>query len=88
MHNRFRNAEFDPHRYPVNAMSSFIEGLNSQGQHWIPILDAGVAVSNGYSAYEEGNKDSIWIKDYTGEETFVGQVRRAIGRRQSLKHRA
>jgi hypothetical protein len=53
--------------------------LNSQGQHWIPILDAGVAVSNGYSAYKEGNKDSIWIKDYTGEETFVGQVRRGKG---------
>jgi hypothetical protein len=40
---------------------------------------AGVAVSNGYSAYKEGNKDSIWIKDYTGEETFVGQVRRGKG---------
>ncbi|KAF6262828.1 glycosyl hydrolases family 31-domain-containing protein [Scenedesmus sp. NREL 46B-D3] len=74
MHNRFRNAEFDPHRYPAHAMSSFVEALHSRGQHWIPILDAGVAVSNGYSAYEEGNKDSIWIKDYTGKETFVGQV--------------
>ncbi|WIA40775.1 hypothetical protein OEZ86_004455 [Tetradesmus obliquus] len=74
MHNRFRNAEFDPHRYPVHAMSSFVEGLNSKGQHWVPILDAGVAVSNGYSAYEEGGKDNIWIRDHSGEETFVGQV--------------
>jgi alpha-glucosidase len=78
MHNRFRNAEFDPHRYPVHAMSSFVDSLNSNGQHWIPILDAGVAVSNGYSTYEDGNKDSIWIKDHTGEQTFVGQVRQGM----------
>lgn len=74
MHNRFRNAEFDPLRYPVNQMSAFVEELHANGQHWVPILDAGVAAAPGYTAFEEGTKDNIWIRDYTGEETFVGQV--------------
>lgn len=75
MHNRFRNAEFDPLRYPVNQMSSYVEELNARGQHWIPILDAGVAAAPGYLAYEEGNKQDVWIKDYSGKEAYVGQVR-------------
>lgn len=73
MHTRFRNAEFDPLRYPVADMSQFVQDLQSKGQHWIPIIDAGIAVSNGYQVYEEGNRDSVWIRDHKGQ-TYVGQV--------------
>lgn len=73
MHTRFRNAEFDPLRFPVTEMSAFVKELKSNGQHWVPIIDAGIAASSGYQVYEDGSRDGVWIQDHTGEP-YVGQV--------------
>jgi hypothetical protein len=54
-------------------MQDFVKRLHAAGQHWVPIQDAGVALAENYSAYEEGVKDNIWIKDYK-DRIYVGQV--------------
>jgi hypothetical protein len=55
-------------------MKQLVEGLHANGQHWIAITDAGVAADQGYAAYEEGERDSVFIKAATGD-TYMGQVR-------------
>lgn len=54
-------------------MKQLVEGLHENGQHWIAITDAGVAADEGYAAYEEGEKESVFIKAANGE-TYLGQV--------------
>lgn len=61
-------------RYPADRMKQLVEGLHANGQHWIAITDAGVAADQGYAAYEEGERDSVFIKAATGD-TYMGQVR-------------
>jgi alpha-glucosidase (family GH31 glycosyl hydrolase) len=52
---------------------AFISDLHLRGQRWVPILDPVIHISEGYSAYDEGNKKDVWIKDITGRP-YVGQV--------------
>jgi hypothetical protein len=40
----------------------------------VPILNPGVGTQKGFHAYEDGNRDDIWIKDYTGQKPYLGQV--------------
>jgi hypothetical protein len=54
-------------------MKQLVEGLHERGQHWIAITDAGVAADTGYTAYEEGERDSVFIKAATGD-SYLGQV--------------
>jgi alpha-glucosidase (family GH31 glycosyl hydrolase) len=56
-------------------MKAFVDKLHSNGQHWIAITDAGVAADEGYTAYEEGERDGVFIKANTGD-SYLGQVRR------------
>lgn len=43
--------------------------------HFVPILDAGVAVAENYPAYSEGVKGDFFIKAGVDNKTdFVGQV--------------
>lgn len=69
-------------RFPVPKMRSFVDGLHSRGQKWVPIQDAGIAVAKGYRAYEEGVRDDVFIKDHAGQ-TYVGQVRAPPGAQQA-----
>jgi hypothetical protein len=72
MAGRYRNAEMDPVRFPAASMTSFLDRLAERGQHWIPIIDAGVAKSDGYVVAAEGDAADIWIKDVYGAP-YVGQ---------------
>jgi hypothetical protein len=66
-------------RYPAAKMRAFAEQLHANGQHWVPILNPGVGTQKGFAAYEDGNKDDIWIKDYTGKKPYLGQVQTRPG---------
>jgi hypothetical protein len=55
-------------------MKQLVDGLHENGQHWIAITDAGVAADEGYAAYEDGEKESVFIKAATGD-SYLGQVR-------------
>ncbi len=39
----------------------------------VPILDPGIHISAGYTPYEEGIAQDVFIKDVTGQP-YVGQV--------------
>lgn len=54
-------------------MKQLVDGLHENGQHWIAITDAGVAADEGYAAYEDGEKESVFIKAATGD-SYLGQV--------------
>jgi len=62
---------------PVNfaGLKEFVEELHSKGMHFVPILDAGVAVRTwgNYSSYEEGLKRGVFV-DSGAEGPFIGEV--------------
>ena len=60
-------------RFSVPKMREFVDKLHKAGQQWVPIHDAAIAKQIGYKAYEDGNRDNVWIKDKKGQ-TYVGQV--------------
>jgi len=60
-------------RYPADKMRQLVEGLHKNGQHWIAITDAGVAADEGYAAYEDGEKEQVFIKSADGG-SYLGQV--------------
>jgi len=61
-------------RYPVGKMQEFVRRLHGNGQRWIPITDAGVAIAEGYTAYEQGLAMDVFVKNHNGQP-YVGQVR-------------
>jgi alpha-D-xyloside xylohydrolase len=51
-----------------------VSRLHRQGQRWVPILDPGIHIQEGYKAWEQGRNMDVWIKDISGNP-YVGQVR-------------
>merc|ERR1719453_913662 len=54
-------------------MKSFVDDLHSQGMHFVPIIDPGIMIYDGYAAYEEGLAQDLFVKDITGKP-YLGQV--------------
>jgi hypothetical protein len=55
-------------------MRAFVEQLHANGQHWVAITDAAVAVDKGYAAYEDGEANRVFLQSQEGG-TYLGQVR-------------
>jgi len=55
---------------PVNfkGLGDFVKELHDKNMHYIPIIDAGVAIREnvGYTAYDEGVKNDVFIKTEKG----------------------
>jgi hypothetical protein len=64
-------------RYPSAKMKAFAAKLRARGQHWVPIINPAVGAQPGFRAFDEGNRDDIWIKDTSGKP-YVGQVREQV----------
>ena len=47
--------------------------LHNSKQHYVPIVDPGIKIDPGYSAYDRGLKGKVFINDLTGDP-YVGQV--------------
>ena len=45
----FKDFTIDPVNY--NGLKEFVEELHNKSQHYIPIIDAGVAIRNDYEPY-------------------------------------
>lgn len=48
----YRDFTYDPVRY--DNLMHLISGLHNENRHYVPILDAGVAIREEYPAYAEG----------------------------------
>ncbi len=69
----FRDFTLDAKNFPPAEVSTFVEQLHKNGQHFVPIIDPGIMVYSGYEAYERGIKEELFIKDVKGN-FYLGQV--------------
>lgn len=54
-------------------MRALVDAMHARGQHWMPLVNAGIAAAKGYAPFEDGTREGVWIKDDSGAD-FVGQV--------------
>ena len=54
-------------------MKAFVDRIHGNGQHWVPIIDAGTGAQAGSPAFEEGNEKAVWVRNYEGG-FYLGQV--------------
>ncbi|EIW75838.1 glycoside hydrolase family 31 protein [Coniophora puteana RWD-64-598 SS2] len=77
LYHDFRDFTSDPVSFPGDEMRDFIVELASNHQHYIPIVDAGVAVTANdtdvYDPYTSGVEQDVWIKNPDGS-IYMGQV--------------
>lgn len=64
--------------YPLPQFTNFIQGLHANGQHYVPIIDSNIYVSNPdnasdeYAPYERGASLQTYIRDpTTGKDPFI-----------------
>ena len=69
----YKDFTLDSTNFPQAEVSSFVKGLHANGQHFVPIIDPGIMVQEGYDAYEQGMKQDLFIKDISGGN-YLGQV--------------
>eukprot|EP01023_Acetabularia_acetabulum_P042888 TRINITY_DN4274_c1_g1_i1.p1 TRINITY_DN4274_c1_g1~~TRINITY_DN4274_c1_g1_i1.p1 ORF type:complete len:981 (+),score=174.94 TRINITY_DN4274_c1_g1_i1:29-2944(+) len=63
----------DPVNYPPDQVKVFVDNLHKQNQKIVPIVDPGIAVSVGYTPYDDGVVDEIFLQQKDANY-FIGQV--------------
>lgn len=63
----------DAENFPEETFKLFVSALHSKGQHFVAIIDPGIKVQAGYSAYEQGLELDLFIKDLNGGN-YLGSV--------------
>ncbi|KAF2677493.1 glycoside hydrolase family 31 protein [Lentithecium fluviatile CBS 122367] len=64
--------------YPLPEFTQWIESLHENGQHYVPIIDSNIYVSNPknesdtYAPYENGKNLQIFIRDPTTGDFYFG----------------
>lgn len=54
-------------------MQAFIENLHNNGQHFVPIIDPFIHISQSYSSYTSGVTAGAFLNDVAGT-LYIGQV--------------
>ncbi|KAG2317308.1 hypothetical protein Bca52824_020430 [Brassica carinata] len=67
----FRCFTFDKERFP--DPSALAKYLHNNGFKAVWMLDPGIKKEEGYSAYDSGSKDDVWVKQADGKP-FIGEV--------------
>jgi alpha-glucosidase (family GH31 glycosyl hydrolase) len=71
----FKDFTFSPQNFPLDRMQTFVKNLHAAGQRYVPIVDPAIYVQNStYSAYTEGMKMDVFVKDMYGKEPYLSQV--------------
>ncbi|KAK7045115.1 glycoside hydrolase family 31 protein [Favolaschia claudopus] len=77
LYHAYRDFTTDPVTWPLEQVADFIRELRENNQHFIPIVDAGIAVeansSDVYVPYRKGTELDVYIKNPDGSE-YIGQV--------------
>lgn len=70
----YRDFTWSSSNFNQQDVAKFVDGLHSEGMHFVPIIDPGIMVYN-YPAYNEGMKiQDLFVRDLTGENPYLGQV--------------
>lgn len=65
----------DPVNFPEQRMRAFVDELHAKGQHFVVIVDPGVAITTDpYPTLERGLADNIFIQAPDGSGPLVGKV--------------
>jgi alpha-glucosidase (family GH31 glycosyl hydrolase) len=59
---------WDPQRFPQSEFAAFVDQLHRQNQHFVVIVDPGISNTSGYSAYDSGRAQNVFIKRADGSE--------------------
>ncbi|KAI6119733.1 glycoside hydrolase family 31 protein [Pisolithus croceorrhizus] len=77
LYHAFRDFTTDPISFPADEVKSFIENLTVNHQHYIPIVDAGIAVTvndtDAYDSFTRGSELDVFMKNPDGS-LYIGQV--------------
>ena len=68
----YKDFSIDKKKFP--DMKSFAEELKSEGVRFIPIIDAGVKLLDGYEVYDEGKANNYFCKKEDGKTDYVAGV--------------
>ena len=70
---KYRDFTFDPNNFPVEKMQTFVSRLHANNQHYVVIVDPGIATDKSYSPYAKGLEKGVFVRDHKGE-VFTGKV--------------
>ena len=59
----YKDFTTDPVNFPGGDVQDFIDYLHSQGQHYMIIVDPGIKIEPGYSAYDIGLSEDVFIME-------------------------
>eukprot|EP01137_Pigoraptor_chileana_P037623 Opistho-2@34981 len=71
---RYFDFSLDPTNYALKDMTAFVQDLHNNGQQYMMIVDAGIAIAQGYPAYDLGNSMNVFIMKETENTAVVGKV--------------
>ncbi|KAG2123725.1 glycosyl hydrolases family 31-domain-containing protein [Suillus cothurnatus] len=77
LYHAYRDFTTDPVSFPGDELRAFIQELAANNQHYIPIVDVGVATTvnstDVYDPFTRGVEEDVWIKNPDGS-LYLGQV--------------
>lgn len=72
---KYKDFTLSPDTFPADKMQAFVKNLHDNDQRYVPIVDPAIYVRNStYSAYTEGLKLDVFVKDLFGKEPYLSQV--------------
>jgi alpha-glucosidase (family GH31 glycosyl hydrolase) len=69
----FKDFTTDSSNFPTTQVKEFVDDLHNKGQSFVPIIDPGIYIQNGYEAYDRGISEGLFVKDLSGGY-YLGQV--------------
>jgi len=63
------------------GLPELIQGLQSQGKHYVNIIDPGISSTQSagsYPPFDEGIKRGIFIKKFNSTDPIIGRVKQIV----------
>ena len=68
---RYRIFTTDPQRFPTARLAEFVAMLHVNEQHYVQIVDPGVAVASDYDVYQRGIKQNAFVDVTLGNGSVI-----------------
>ncbi|GMH84394.1 hypothetical protein TL16_g09911 [Triparma laevis f. inornata] len=72
---------YDEVNFPAEEVKDFVDQLHDNNQKFVPIVDPGILAvdpswdwAQDYDAYHSGISMDVFVKDFTNEKPYMGQV--------------
>ncbi len=73
--NKYLDFTLDPVDFSETDMNKFIDGLHTNGQNFVPIVDPGIYVQNSnYETYTSGMEQNVFVMNMEKTSPYLGQV--------------